>query len=40
MKECVVKIQDSLTKINQPILERKGRPMAPDDYDQLHKAVF
>lgn len=40
MKESLAKITQSLEKFNTKILERKNRPMSPDDYDQYLKAVF
>lgn len=40
MKESLAKINQSLDKFNTKILERKNRPMSPDDYDQYLKAVF
>lgn len=32
MKESIDKIQKALTDINRSILERKNRPMTPDDF--------
>lgn len=40
MKEALAKINQSLEKFNTKILERKNRPMSPDDYDLFLKAVF
>ena len=40
MKEALAKIYQSLEKFNTKILDRKNRPMSPDDYDMHLKAVF
>ena len=40
MRESKDKIRKCLDNINTKILERKSRPMPPDDFDQIHKAVF
>lgn len=40
MKEALAKINQSLDKFNTKILERKNRPMSPEDYDMHLKAVF
>lgn len=40
MKDSLNKIGDCLQKINGKIIERKSKPMPPDDYDQFLKAIF
>lgn len=40
MKEAYTKIKQCLEKFNTKILDRKNKPMSPDDYDQYLKAVF
>ena len=40
MKESLDKISGCLQKVNSKIIERKNKPMAPDDYDQYLKAIF
>lgn len=40
MKGSVQKIEQSLQNINKTILDRKNRPLAPDDFEQNHRAMF
>lgn len=40
MKDSLEKIHKSLASFNIKIIERKNRPMSPDDYDQFLKAIF
>ena len=40
MKESIEKVYKALTEINKSILERKNRPMTPDDFQLLHSANF
>lgn len=40
MKDSLQKIHKSLSSFNVKIIERKNRPMSPDDYDQFLKAIF
>lgn len=40
MKDTLKRIELALEKFNTRIIERKPKPMSPDDYDQYLKAVF
>ena len=40
MKDSLKKIHKSLENFNTKFIERKNRPMSPDDYDQYLKAIF
>jgi len=40
MKESLKKIEVSLNNFNNKIIERKNKPMSPEDYDQFLKAHF
>lgn len=40
MKDSLEKIHKALASFNIRIIERKNRPMSPDDYDQFLKAIF
>ena len=40
MKECLIKIELKLNNFNKKIIEKKNKPMSPEDYDQFLKAHF
>jgi dynein heavy chain len=40
MKFSLEKVTDALEVFNVKIIERKSKPMTPDDYDQYLKALF
>lgn len=40
MKHSLDKVKDCLEVFNTKIIERKSKPMSPDDYDQYLKALF
>jgi len=40
MKYSLEKVTDALEVFNVKIIERKSKPMTPDDYDQYLKALF
>lgn len=40
MKESLLKIHRSLDNFNTKYIDRKSRPMTPEDYDQHLKAHF
>jgi dynein heavy chain, axonemal len=40
MLESLKKIKECLEKFNVKIIERKNKPMSPEDYDQYLKAIF
>jgi hypothetical protein len=40
MKSCLEAIQGQLDKLNEKYIDRKSRPMIPEDYDTHLKAIF
>jgi dynein heavy chain len=40
MKEALGKINQSLEKFNTKMIDRKNRPISPDDYDLHMKGIF
>ncbi len=40
MKESLKKVEQNLATFNAKIIERKNKPMSPEDYDQFLKAHF
>lgn len=40
MKHSLEKVHESLEVFNVNIIERKNKPMTPEDYDQYLKALF